>query len=75
MGVNNRNLRTLEMDLGMMERVVPKSRAAVRLALSGLKTREDALKARSAGARGLLVGEEVVKLADPRERIRELKLL
>ncbi|MEK7465945.1 MAG: indole-3-glycerol phosphate synthase TrpC [Planctomycetota bacterium] len=74
-GVNNRNLRTLEMDLTTMERVMPKSRAAVRVALSGFKTREDALKARAAGARAILVGEEIVKVGDPAPRIRELKLL
>ncbi|KAF0244532.1 MAG: indole-3-glycerol phosphate [Planctomycetota bacterium] len=74
-GVNNRNLQTLAMDLTMMERVLPMSRAAVRVAESGLKTREDAVRARTAGARALLVGEEVVKQADPRGRIRELKLL
>jgi indole-3-glycerol phosphate synthase len=74
-GVNNRNLQTLAMDLTMMERVLPLSRAAVRVAESGLKTRDDAGRAKAAGARALLVGEEVVKQADPRGRIRELKLL
>ncbi len=74
-GVNNRNLQTLAMDLTMMERVLPKVRAAIRVAESGLKSREDAMKAKAAGARALLVGEEVVKQADPRGRIRELKLL
>ncbi len=74
-GVNNRNLQTLAMDLTMMERVLPKVRAVIRVAESGLRTREDALRAKAAGARALLVGEEVVKQADPGGRIRELKLL
>ena len=75
LGVNNRSLHTLAMDLTMMERVLPLSRAAVRVAESGLKTRDDAARAKAAGARALLVGEEVVKQADPRSRIQELKLL
>lgn len=74
-GVNNRNLQTLAMDLTTMLRVLPKASAAVKIAESGLKSCEDAFKARSAGARALLVGEEVVTKADPRGRIRELKLL
>lgn len=75
-GVNNRNLETLAMDLTTMDRVLPKLRAgALRIAESGLKTREDALRAKTAGARALLVGEEVVKRENPAERIRELKLL
>lgn len=74
-GVNNRNLQTLAMDLSMMTRVLPKVLASVKIAESGLKSCEDAFRARAAGARALLVGEEVVTKADPRGRIRELKLL
>jgi len=75
-GVNSRNLRTLEISLDTMVSVlnlVPKRVLAV--AESGLRTGDDARRARAAGARALLVGEEVVTRGEPAGKIRELKLL
>ena len=75
-GVNNRNLETLEIDLTTMSRVIPRVRAgALAVAESGLRGKADAEAGRAAGARALLVGEEVVKQAKPADKVRELKLL
>ena len=57
-GVNNRNLNTLEVDLGTFERLAPRAKQAgvFLVAESGVNTREDALRMMRAGADALLVG-------------------
>lgn len=57
-GINNRNLNTLEVDLGTFERLAPvaKDAGVFLVAESGVHTREDALKMVQAGADALLVG-------------------
>jgi indole-3-glycerol phosphate synthase len=57
-GVNNRNLNTLEVNLGTFERLAPRAlQAGVFLvAESGVHSREDALRMMQAGADALLVG-------------------
>jgi indole-3-glycerol phosphate synthase len=57
-GINNRNLNTLGVDLGTFERLAPRSlQAGVFLvAESGVHTKEDALRMMRAGADALLVG-------------------
>jgi indole-3-glycerol phosphate synthase len=57
-GINNRNLNTLEVDLGTFERLAPRAKEAgvFLVAESGVHTREDALRMMRAGADALLVG-------------------
>ena len=57
-GINNRNLNTLEVDLGTFERLAPRALDAgvFLVAESGVHTREDALRMMRAGADALLVG-------------------
>ena len=57
-GINNRNLNTLEVDLGTFERLAPRAKQAgvFLVAESGVHTREDALRMMQAGADALLVG-------------------
>ncbi len=57
-GINNRNLNTLEVDLGTFERLAPaaKDTGVFLVAESGVHTREDALRMVEAGADVLLVG-------------------
>lgn len=57
-GVNNRNLNTLEVDLGTFERLAPRALEAgvFLVAESGVHTREDARRMMQAGADALLVG-------------------
>jgi indole-3-glycerol phosphate synthase len=72
-GINSRNLKTLKIDLANAEdllRAVPMERFAI--AESGINTREDVLRMVSAGARGFLVGESLLKQDDVGEALRAL---
>jgi indole-3-glycerol phosphate synthase len=72
-GVNNRDLRTFEVDLGLTERLrkaIPPD--VVLVSESGIHTKEDARRMREAGADAILVGESLMRAADPAARIREL---
>jgi indole-3-glycerol phosphate synthase len=60
-GVNNRDLAALEVDLGTFERVAPTvPESATLIAESGIGTREDVTRMREAGADGLLVGSALM---------------
>jgi indole-3-glycerol phosphate synthase len=73
LGVNNRDLRTFQVDLAVSERLLPALPAKVKgVAESGVRTAEDARRLRSAGATNLLVGEALVRAADPGALIREM---
>ena len=72
-GVNHRNLRDFSVDLGLTERLrklVPKN--VVLVAESGIQTQADARRMREAGADAILVGEVLMRSADPAAKIREL---
>jgi indole-3-glycerol phosphate synthase len=72
-GVNNRNLATFVVDLAVSERLLPRLPAAVRgVAESGVRTADDARRLRRAGAANLLVGEALVRAADPGALLREM---
>lgn len=65
-GVNSRNLKTLEVDLGVAERVlkaVPDS--CLRVAESGVKNAADMQRLRAAGADAFLMGEVLMREDDP----------
>jgi indole-3-glycerol phosphate synthase len=71
-GINNRDLRTFEVDLGVTERLrplIPMDRVVV--ALSGVHTREHAERMAKAGAHAVLVGEALMTAKDVREKMRE----
>jgi indole-3-glycerol phosphate synthase len=60
-GVNNRDLGRLEVDLGTFERVGAKApEDATLIAESGIATREDVARMHRAGADGLLVGSAIM---------------
>jgi indole-3-glycerol phosphate synthase len=64
-GVNNRNLRTFEVDLQHtieLRRRVPDE--CVLVGESGIKTRDDVLRLESAGVDAMLVGESLTREAD-----------
>jgi indole-3-glycerol phosphate synthase len=73
-GINARDLETLEVDLdralSLLARV-PADRLAV--AESGISTREQVERATAAGARAVLVGEALMRAADPEAKLRELR--
>ncbi len=75
-GVNNRNLKTLEVDLSQFEKLaglIPGS--AVRVAESGILSVADAARVAAAGADAILVGEALVKHGDPRSAVASFTAL
>jgi len=72
LGVNNRDLGRLEVDLGTFERVAPAApEGATLIAESGIATPADAARMRRAGADGLLVGTAIMD-GDVRANARRL---
>jgi indole-3-glycerol phosphate synthase len=73
-GINNRNLKTLQVDLGTFERLAPMAKDAgvFLVAESGVHSREDARRMMDAGADALLVG---TMLMERPERLREINRL
>jgi indole-3-glycerol phosphate synthase len=72
-GINNRDLRTFQVDLGHCMRVrrnIPAGRIVV--AESGIKTRKDAEELQSAGLHAMLVGETLMKNPDIGRAVDEL---
>jgi indole-3-glycerol phosphate synthase len=72
-GVNNRNLQTLDVDLDVSRRLaasIPSDVVAV--AESGLQTADDIRELRELGYRGFLVGERFMTVADPGLALREV---
>jgi indole-3-glycerol phosphate synthase len=73
-GINNRDLKTFEVDLATTERLRPLLPAAATVvAESGVFTAEDAKRLRDAGADALLVGESLMKSGDVATAIRALQ--
>jgi indole-3-glycerol phosphate synthase len=64
-GVNTRNLRTLEVDSERLKRLAPALPAATCVAESGLHTPDDAKRVASWGYRMALVGTALMKSDDP----------
>lgn len=71
-GVNARNLKTLEIDMGNFSTLLPKiPKHIYRIAESGISSMDDVQLARNAGADAILVGETLVKSGDPERTIEE----
>lgn len=71
-GVNNRNLQTLDVDLAQFERLVgliPGN--VVKVAESGILSVDDVRRVSDAGADAILVGEALVKHGDPRTAVAD----
>jgi indole-3-glycerol phosphate synthase len=65
-GVNNRNLRTLEVTLDVTRRLAPRIPSGiVKVAESGLKTADDITTLATIGYDAFLVGERLMTAADP----------
>ena len=72
-GVNNRDLRTFEVDLQNSMSLVPSlPRGAVRVAESGIRDALDVLTLRDSGYDAFLIGESLLLAPDPGARLREL---
>lgn len=72
-GVNARDLRTLEVDRSVFERIAPGlPNHVVKIAESGVRGPLDLIRYASAGADAVLVGEGLVTQKSPREAVAEL---
>ncbi len=75
-GVNNRDLRTFEVDLGVTERIarqLPGQGEAVLVAESGIAGPGDIQRLEKAGASAFLVGESLMREADIGLALRQLR--
>lgn len=73
-GVNARDLATFQTDLGSIEAMAREIPAGpVRLAESGIRTREDIERLAASGYQAFLVGETLLRADDPEEELRGLK--
>jgi indole-3-glycerol phosphate synthase len=72
-GINARDLRTLEVDRGGFGRLAPLvPESAVCIAESGVRGPHDVIEYARAGADAVLVGESLVTDRDPRDAVRDL---
>lgn len=72
-GVNNRNLRTFEVDLETAFRLANRIPAGdVRVAESGIQSGADLARLRSAGYDAFLIGERLMRAERPGEALRKL---
>ncbi|MED0659600.1 indole-3-glycerol phosphate synthase TrpC [Bacillus smithii] len=76
-GVNNRNLKTFEVDLGVTERLLSrfgKNHDRIFISESGIKTAKDAERVQKAGAKAILVGETLMLADDIQLTMNQLKV-
>jgi len=75
LGINNRDLRTLKVDIGLTGRILSnfKNIGKPVISESGIRGIDDARKVREYGARGILVGTAIWTAKDLRAKILELK--
>lgn len=72
-GINNRDLRTFNVDLATTERVASRVPQHVTVVgESGIRTRDDIQRLRRAGVHAVLVGETLMRAPDRRQALREL---
>jgi indole-3-glycerol phosphate synthase len=64
-GINNRNLKTLKVDLAVTEALAPRlPKGRFLIAESGLFTRDDLARMRDVGAKAFLIGESLMRQDD-----------
>jgi indole-3-glycerol phosphate synthase len=69
-GINNRNLKTFEVDLATTESLAEEVPDDVLLVSeSGIKTPEDAMRVLEAGANAVLIGEALMRANDPTREV------
>lgn len=72
-GVNNRNLQSLKVDLNNCLKLIPQiPKGTIIVAESGLKTHEDIQKVHEAGANAVLIGETFMRATDIAAKIKEV---
>ena len=74
LGVNNRDLRTFDVDLGTTERLAARApEGVVLVAESGISTTQDIERLEAAGAHACLVGESLMRESDLALALRRLR--
>lgn len=72
-GVNNRNLKTFDVSLGVSHDLIEGAPdGAIMIAESGLKTKDDIQALRRCGYRGFLIGETLMRSGDPETTLNAL---
>jgi len=72
-GVNHRDLRTLDIDMTLTARLRPQvPREVTLVAESGIKTADDVRRLGASGADAVLVGETLMRAPDPGAALKEL---
>jgi len=73
-GINNRNLKTLDVDLEVTKRILTKYhiKDKVIVSESGIDSPEDIQFLRECGAQAFLVGTVIMKASDIKEKVKEL---
>jgi indole-3-glycerol phosphate synthase len=75
-GINNRDLKTFQVNLETTEKLGPLVRqsGAFLISESGMKTQDDVKRAAKAGANGILVGETFMAAANLQHAFKEFKI-
>ncbi|WP_179106492.1 indole-3-glycerol phosphate synthase TrpC [Terribacillus halophilus] len=75
-GINNRNLKTFEVDLGVTERLIKKINITDTLVISesGMAVPANAERVAKVGARGILVGETLMRASDIASALQSLQV-
>jgi indole-3-glycerol phosphate synthase len=72
-GVNNRDLRTLEVDVEASDRLIARiPRDVIAVSESGLRTADDLVRLRDRGYRAFLIGERFMTELDPGGALKRL---
>ena len=73
-GINNRDLKTLKVDLEVTKRLLEKHPAEERVIVgeSGIKTVEDIHLLSKCGAKAFLIGTAIMEAVDIKEKVKEL---
>lgn len=73
LGINNRDLKSLQVDLGVTLRLIPKVPRQIKVVSeSGIRSGEEVRALRDAGVKGILVGEVLMRASDAGPKLREL---
>ncbi|MFN3264202.1 MAG: indole-3-glycerol-phosphate synthase TrpC, partial [Aquificaceae bacterium] len=74
-GINNRDLDTLRVDISLSEKLAPRIKemgARFVIAESGIENREQVRRLENLGVDAFLVGTSLMKSKDPVKKLREL---
>ncbi len=73
LGINNRDLRTMKVDLGNTLRLADLvEEKAILVSESGIREPDDLIRLRGVGVRIVLVGEHLMRQEDPGQALKDL---